>query len=233
MNSRNMMRNYNMMKNRENTFLSYVIGVLSIVIVATGILYLLGKPLYQYGSAMLHVMVVKGEPNYSNEYANNSVFIDIKHLEEGEVLIPKENTMYGYIRGESMELYAPIYYGDNEDILLKGVGHYIGSGLPGEGKPILLGAHDATYFAPLAEVEIGDAIWIDTEYGRHNYIVRETRIVMPEDDTAYDLRGDKEELILYTCYPFGELLSSERQRFFVYCDKDLNQEATKEVTRSE
>ena len=47
--------------------------------------------------------------------------------------------------------------------------------------------------------------------------VRETKILNESDPQAVDLL-QKKELVMYTCYPF-DMLSSTDQRFFVYADK--------------
>ena len=42
-------------------------------------------------------------------------------------------------------------------------------------------------------------------------------VVQETDTTAYDLDADTENIILYTCYPFG-ILTRTTQRYFVYGD---------------
>ena len=43
------------------------------------------------------------------------------------------------------------------------------------------------------------------------------RVSTDTDTTAYDLEADEENLIMYTCYPFGTTNYTD-ERFFVYCD---------------
>ena len=44
--------------------------------------------------------------------------------------------------------------------------------------------------------------------------------IRDRDDTAYDLLQDKEQLIMYTCYPFEMLVGiTKQERLFVYADK--------------
>ena len=208
----------------------YVIRTAICLILGAGILFLLGLPLYNYADGIINMVVVKGAPSYPNEYDGNVFEKMGLTLSLGEVQVPRENTLYAYIRSEDIELMAPIYYGDSEDNLLLGVGHYIPSGLFGEGKPILLAGHDTTFFAPLEHVKVGDKIAVDTVYGSFDYIVQDTLIADAKDESAYDLDEDEETLILYTCYPFGELSTSDSSRLFVYCQK-LEQLGSKEVAR--
>lgn len=42
-------------------------------------------------------------------------------------------------------------------------------------------------------------------------------VVEETDTSAYDLDADTENIILYTCYPFG-ILTRTTQRYFVYGD---------------
>ena len=68
-----------------------------------------------------------------------------------------------------------------------------------------------------ANVKVGDVITLQTTYGIYEYTVRDMKIVDPNDKTAYDLNAQKENLILYTCYPFN-MLGFSKQRYFVYAD---------------
>jgi sortase A len=91
--------------------------------------------------------------------------------------------------------------------------------MPGEGKPILIGGHDGTFFAPLKEIKNGDIINITTDYGQFEYKVISAKIADKTDTTAYDLTQEKEQLILYTCYPIGKVTGDRSDRYFVYCDR--------------
>lgn len=135
-----------------------------------------------------------------------------------DVWLPESGAQYGTITCERIALSAPVYYGDSEEILLKGVGQYPNGNLPGGGTPFLLSGHDATFFAPLEELQIGDLFIITTDYGTYEYTVSSKLVAEATDLTAYDLTQEKEQMILYTCYPFGQLVGNRSKRFFVYCD---------------
>lgn len=126
-----------------------------------------------------------------------------------------KGSLYGKITCSEKELYAPLYYGDTEEILAKGAGTYEGYGIPGEGKTILTGGHDVTYYRPLEDLEAGDIITVTTYWGTYQYRVTEKRIAKVSDISAYPLE-EQEKLILYTCYPFGEETKERTERCFVY-----------------
>ncbi|MHB8130879.1 MAG: class D sortase [Mobilitalea sp.] len=192
------------------------------------VLYLAGVPLVSYTVSLGNMIMVKGAPGYPDEY--NPELLELVNdsssaLEESEFRVPTLETQYGTIICDTVALTAPLYYGDSESSLSNGVGQYPLSGFPGKGKPILVSGHDVTFFAPLEKIEIGNVINITTNYGEYEYKVVATKIAGSADTTAYDLTQDKEQLILYTCYPFGQVIGDRKDRFFVYCDRirDINE----------
>lgn len=110
-----------------------------------------------------------------------------------------------------------VYWGDSEAQFALGAGIYAGSHLPGEGGTILMASHTGTYFRDLESVTEGADITITTDYGEYHYTVTRMAVVQETDTTAYDLDADTENIILYTCYPFG-ILTRTTQRYFVYGD---------------
>ena len=126
---------------------------------------------------------------------------------------------YGWISSEDFALDAYIYYGDDEKTLDQGVGQYTDSGLPGYGKTILLCGHDTTFFKGLKDAEVGDMVNIRTQYGDYSYRITETKVTTADDGAAARLEEEGEQLVLYTCYPFGETDRERQQRYFVYCEK--------------
>lgn len=123
---------------------------------------------------------------------------------------------YGSIRCGNIELSAPLYYGDSDEDLEKGAGIYPASSLPGEAGTTLIAGHDSTYFAPLKNISIGDVIELDCVDGTHDYRVVGTKVAKASDESAYKFQDEKDELILYTCYPFGVSQTQRDERFFVY-----------------
>ena len=118
-----------------------------------------------------------------------------------------------YIPGTQVD--CTIYWDDTNAILKKGAGTYAGAYMPGQGGTILACAHTNAHFRDLESVELGDDIVIETYYGEYHYKVVDMKVAREDDTTAYDLEAPEENLILYTCYPFGTL-SRTYERYFVY-----------------
>lgn len=135
------------------------------------------------------------------------------------VVLPDYGACYGKLTCDRIGLDVPVYWGDDNTILKAGAGQYIGSFLPGFNRTILLAAHNTTYFAPLEYIAAGDQITFATNYGRYVYQVTEVSVRHHEDASAYDLSREREQLVLYTCYPFEILSVRKQQRLFVYADR--------------
>lgn len=129
---------------------------------------------------------------------------------------PMQGEQYGEIRCEAAELSAPLYYGDTEEILEKGAGTYTGLELPGEGGQSLIGAHDTTYFAPLAKLKQNDELTVLTTYGNYLYRVESCEVKDVTEVYPAEAENEEETLILYTCYPFGDTSETRSERYVVY-----------------
>lgn len=141
-------------------------------------------------------------------------------VELSDISWPKYGKQYGILQCEKLNIDASVYFGDRGELLKNGVGTYIGSSIPGQNGTILIGGHDTTLFKGLEKVKKGDSFTFTTEYGVYKYKVTDTKIYDEEDyDKAYDLSSKKEQLVLYTCYPFGVLNGTKTERMFVYLDK--------------
>jgi LPXTG-site transpeptidase (sortase) family protein len=94
--------------------------------------------------------------------------------------------------------------GTSEADLSMGVGHYIGSALPGGPGNSAMAGHRTTYGAPfnqLNELATGDAIYTTTTAGRAEYVVTQPPFaVSPSDISVLDNFGDS-RLTLTTCNP--------------------------------
>ena len=130
------------------------------------------------------------------------------------IYLPKENDAYATISVDRVNFKKPLYYGDNEEILNLGIGQYMGSGLPGQGKPILLAGHNGTEFYQLQNMKKDDVVKIKTSWGTYTYQIYDMEIMAAEDFDEQRLNEDKEYLIMYCCYPFDS--PSTPDRYFVY-----------------
>ena len=111
----------------------------------------------------------------------------------------------------------PIFHGTDEDELLKGVGHFADSVLPGENDNSVLSGHMDTVFRELGEVGKGDLLIVETSAGTFTYKVRKTRIVDADDRTVI-VPKPKATLTVSTCYPFDFIGSDAPERFILIAD---------------
>lgn len=202
--------------------MAYIYMPLFFVILGYGIVYIAARPVIDTISSVVSIFISDKPPVFS-DITVTSIFEAPKEdvgdvIPESEVKIPSYGEHYANITCERIGLSAEICYGDSYSILRKNVGHYAGSSFPGYGKPIMLAAHRTQHFFPLKDAVVGDIITITTSYGVYEYEVTDIQIRDKNDKTAYNLNQDKEQLIMYTCYPFVFLADSQN-RYFVYADK--------------
>lgn len=158
--------------------------------------------------------------DYSNSFEN--IFVPTTNtadtIDASEVEFPNIDKQFGELKIKGRDVDAKLFFGDGKIPLRNGVGVYAGSFIPGYGKTILVAGHNNTYFNGLKNVKKGDIVKINTSYGNYEYKVRDTKLYNAKSKKSYDLNADKENLILYTCYPFDTIGLTEK-RFFVYADK--------------
>lgn len=167
------------------------------------------------------------QKEYTKQYKeglqlNEALVKDIKNLvsdsdivvSKSKIKVPKEGDRYATIRVDRVNFKKPLFYGDNDVILNLGIGHYMGSSLPGEGKPILLAGHNGTEFYQLQNMKKGDIVKIETSWGDYTYKIHDMETIDKKDFDATILNEDKNELLMYTCYPFDTV--NTPYRYFVY-----------------
>lgn len=110
----------------------------------------------------------------------------------------------------------PVFNGDSDEELRKGIGHYFGSRYPGESGKVVLAGHRNTVFKNLGKAKIGDRVVFETTYGNYIYEVSWIRITNGTDQTIIDPDDSKETLVLYTCYPFN-YIGNAPERYVVTC----------------
>jgi len=105
------------------------------------------------------------------------------------------------------------FQGTDEAVLKRGVGHLIGSSLPGDKGNVVLAAHRDTFFRTLKDIEEGDEISFTTRDRAKRYIVESTQIVDPEQ--TWVLKATSTPMLtLVTCYPF-QYVGHAPKRFIV------------------
>jgi sortase A len=109
----------------------------------------------------------------------------------------------GRLRIGRIGLNMVVVQGTDHETLKKGPGHYIGTGLPGEGRLIYVAGHRTTYLAPFAwinNIRVGDYIRFEVPYGVFTY--RAVRhYVVAENDVAVLQDHGRELLRLQACHP--------------------------------
>ena len=100
-------------------------------------------------------------------------------------------------------LHMMVVQGTDDESLKSGPGHYIASGLPGEGKLIYIAGHRTTYLAPFSsinDIRVGDRIELQVPYGLFTYRVTRHYVVGADDLAVLKNRG-RETLRLQACHP--------------------------------
>ncbi len=193
----------------EHRWWQGTLTVFCICLLGFGIMYVGGRPVYEWWKAEYLQSIVDGTPSFKVHARGD----EGQTAEEPYV----EPVSYGTLACEEIGLDVPLYFGDGEDNLLYGAGIYPGGSVPGRKGTTLVSAHDSTYFKSLESIQTGDLLEIRTQSARYGYRVREVKVQKAKDGFSFS-GGEREELVLYTCYPFGEYDSKRERRFFVYCD---------------
>lgn len=131
-------------------------------------------------------------------------------------VIPKVGEKIGSITLKSLNLSWAIYQGTTDAQLAKGVGHYVGSVLPGGKNNTVLSGHRTTVFNRLGDLKTGNHIYIKTSAGVFTYKVRSFWIVQRSNKTVIH-PTKKGVLTLTTCYPFNSLVKTNKA-FIVTAD---------------
>lgn len=136
---------------------------------------------------------------------------------------PEMNEVIGILGIPKLEAELPIVEGTDEDHLEKGVGHYRGTAFSGQNDQIVLSGHRDTVFRNFGQLEIGDEVIIEMNYGTFTYVIQETEIVDADDRTVIRSTAPNEILTLTTCYPFS-YIGSAPERYIVYASPVFEQE---------
>jgi len=109
----------------------------------------------------------------------------------------------GRLRIGRIGLNMVVVQGTDHETLKRGPGHYIGTGLPGQGHLIYVAGHRTTYLAPFAwinNIRTGDYLRFEVPYGTFTY--RAVRhYVVAENDVAVLQDHGREILRLQACHP--------------------------------
>lgn len=129
---------------------------------------------------------------------------------------PPTGDALAIIRIPKLGVEKAVVQGVTLDALKKGPGHYPDTPIPGQPGNSAIAGHRTTYGAPFFELDKlkqGDQIFVTTAQGRFLYVVRESRVVKPNETTVLN-KTDDNRLTLTTCHP----RFSSAQRLIVISD---------------
>ena len=129
--------------------------------------------------------------------------------EEHDIVYPYYGDYYGTLNCKAAGMKdLPIYSGDGDDILQKGIGWFNGSVFIGHVGNVVLAAHNHTYFLNLPKCKIGDEVIIETDSVKQTYIIDEIE-VFHKSDLTYVRPTEDDRLTMYTCWNEGRLGMSD------------------------
>lgn len=186
---------------------------LALVIMASGLLLL------AYGGFQLYSSNAKESKRLEEASAiiSNKVITEVDHVDDFNYDSIKEGDTVGVFYIPRLDREIPIIEGTDEEELAEGVGHFTGTGYPGENRQILLSGHRDTVFRQFGELEDGDEFHVKMEHGTFIYEIRDHKIVDADDTTVIDPNRTDEVLTVSTCYPFSYIGSApDRYVIFAY-----------------
>ena len=122
-----------------------------------------------------------------------------------------------------LEIKAPVFTGTDDLTLNRGVGWIQGTSAPGGPENSGIAGHRDSFFRPLKDVVVGDAVELQTRDARLTYRVDQVEIVGPEDVNVLRPRGAA-SITLVTCYPFY-FVGDAPLRFIVHARLEKQQAA--------
>ena len=117
------------------------------------------------------------------------------------------------LRISRVGLEVPVLEGTNDSVLNRGVGHILGTSLPGQAGTVGIAGHRDGFFRVLKGVAVGDTIELETYDGKYDYRVTQILVVDPADVSVLQSHTIP-SLTLVTCYPFY-FVGSAPQRYIV------------------
>jgi sortase A len=133
---------------------------------------------------------------------------------------PAPSAVIGRLDIPRLRMTAMVQEGADTRTLRRAVGHIPGTALPGRPGNVGLAGHRDTFFRALRDIQLRDAIELETGHGTYRYVVESTRIVRPSDVQVLESSGG-ESLTLVTCYPFY-YVGTAPKRFIVRAQRVEN-----------
>ena len=148
-----------------------------------------------------------------------------KSIREEDVPIITIGEIWAHITIEDAGVYdQPVFHGDLDDLLMRGIGHYENSRFPGQHGKVVMPGHVGInkHFQRLETLTPGAIVTLDTIYGLYKYRVTDTYIYDEDDPELVklimpDAEDTGDRLICYTCYPY-RTTRVRTQRFVIDCE---------------
>jgi sortase A len=183
--------------------------ILSIVLIFIGLI------MFSYHAYWTWVGL-KSSGEYKAEQLVNAKPENTETLLQVDTTIPQEGEKLGSLSIPKLEQTIPIFFGDNEKILKKGLGHIRGTALPGEASNSVLAGHRDTFFRHLDQLVVGDKLIVERSSTYYMYKIKKVRIVDKDDHTVI-VPKPRHTLTLITCYPFT-FIGPAPQRYIIVAE---------------
>jgi LPXTG-site transpeptidase (sortase) family protein len=134
-----------------------------------------------------------------------------------ESWVPGNGEMVGRLEIPRVGMSVMVVEGDDEDTLQLAAGHLPDTVWPWEVGNSAIAGHRDTFFRPLKDVRVNDAIRLVTLQGTFDYTVTDTQIVNAGDVSVL-APMERPVLTLVTCYPFT-FVGSAPKRFIVHATR--------------
>lgn len=126
-----------------------------------------------------------------------------------DILNYTDDGVMAYINIPKIDVNLPIYHGTDNEHMLKGVGHLVGTSFPvgGIDTHAVLSAHSglstAELFTNLADLKEGDLFYIHVLNDVLAYEVDKINVVKPDETNDLKITPGKDYVTLVTCTPYG------------------------------
>lgn len=168
----------------------------------------------------------------ANFEASPQAWVQPKQVKAGEAFAVVRIPVFG------ADYARPIYQGTSTGVLQRGVGHYLGTALPGRVGNFAIAGHRTTYGKPFNQIDKligGDVVLVETKDYYFVYRVSGHQIVAPTqvsvlDPVPDDPRAKATEAVLTmtSCHPEF----SARERYVVHAQLDAKYPRSKGVPAS-
>jgi sortase A len=219
--------------------MAYIFTPLVFMIIGYAIAAVIFSPFLEFIHAAGGLLIGSERPDFAplelqsvfDEEAADDMAISVATVEDidedgdvvihiSEITLPHYGQHYAELRNRRIGLQAPVYFGDNYEILRVGVGHNINSLLPGFGGTMLLAGHNTSDFLPFQDITVGDVVEFQTNYGHFEYEVARMEVFHRDEAASHIdfVQIEEELLVMYTCYPF-DVIGRTPYRLFVFAEK--------------